>query len=52
MGYTKMKDLMFGVLMVVVFLICYIVLNHINMKGVEECSKTYDVNYCKQVMSK
>ena len=52
MWYTKMKDLMFGVLMVVVFLMGYVVLNHINMKGVEDCSKTYDVNYCKQVMSK
>ena len=52
MEYTKMKDLMFGVLMVVVLLICYIVINHINMKGVEECSKTYAVNYCKQVMRK
>lgn len=52
MGYTRMKDLMFGVLMVIVFLIGYILLNQINMKGVEDCSKTYDVNYCKQVMSK
>lgn len=52
MGYTRMKDLMFGVLMVLVFLMGYIVLNQINMKGVEDCSKAYDVSYCKQVMSK
>lgn len=52
MRYTKMKDLMFGVLMVVVFLLGYILLNQINMKGVEDCSKSYDVDYCKTVMSK
>lgn len=52
MGYTKMKDLMFGVLMVVVFLIGYILLNQINMRGIEDCSKNYDINYCKQVMTR
>ena len=52
MVYTKMKDLMFGVLMVLVFLIGYILLNQINMRGIEDCSKTYDVNYCKQVMTR
>lgn len=52
MGYTKMKDLMFGVLMVLVFLIGFILLNQINMRGIEDCSKNYDINYCKQVMTK
>lgn len=52
MGYTRMKDLMFGVLMAVVFLIGYILLNQINMKGIEDCSKKYDINYCKQVMTR
>ena len=52
MVYTRMKDLMFGVLMVLVFLIGYILLNQINMRGIEDCSKTYDVNYCKQVMTR
>lgn len=52
MEYTRMKDLMFGVLMVLVFLIGYILLNQINMRGIEDCSKTYDVNYCKQIMTR
>lgn len=52
MGYTRMKDLMFGVLMVLLFVIGYILLNQINMKGIEDCSKNYDINYCKQVMTR
>lgn len=52
MEYTRMKDLMFGVLMVLLFVIGYILLNQINMKGIEDCSKKYDVNYCKQVMTR
>lgn len=52
MGYTRMKDLMFGVLMVLVFLIGFILLNQINMRGIEDCSKNYDINYCKQVMTR
>lgn len=50
--YSNMNDVMYGVVAVLVILISYVVLNHVYMKGVEECSANQSVSYCQEQMSR
>ena len=47
----KSKNLFYGVVVVFTLVIAYVSLNNLYMKGVKDCTKNYDVGYCKQVMS-
>ena len=50
--YSNMSDVMFGVVVLLVLVMSYVLLNNCFMKGVETCSKNQSVSYCQQQMSR